>query len=312
VPKRGAVVLSALNFASPRCKTTRARKANEKPKPSRRARCARTAGAGPRATPTVADDRVYALGATGVLNCLDADGDKKWAHDVAADAGAKVPIWGFAGSPLVVKGWVIVFAGGGDKSLLAYHADSGELAWAAPAGGHSCNSPQLASVGGEDQVLMLSDGGLTAVDPASGSVLWQQGAAARGGLPPSLQPHPVGKTQVVTACEAETALLDLTRDGGAWVPEQRWGSKEMKPTFNDFVVHDSFIYGFDGSVFCCVDVQTGQRRWRQGRYGNGQVLLLTDQALLLVVSERGEAVLAAANGDRLEEPGRFPAVSGKT
>jgi hypothetical protein len=86
----------------------------------------------------------------------------------------------------------------------------------------------------------------------------------------------------------------------------------MRPTFNDFVVHDGFIYGFDGSALCCVDLQTGQRRWRQSRYGNGQVVLVADQGLLLVVSEQGEAALVAANPDRHEELGRFQAVSGKT
>src|SRR5262249_49103431 len=156
----------------------------------------------PRATPTFADGRLYTLGATGVLNCLDAaTGERKWSRDVAAESGAALPKWGFASSPLVVQGVVVVFAGGeGPKGLLAYRADSGEPAGAAPAGTHSYGSPQLALFNGEAQVLFLSERGLTAVAPASGSVLWEHDLSMGGpGLPRSLQPHPVGKSRVVIA-----------------------------------------------------------------------------------------------------------------
>src|SRR5262249_21177416 len=121
-------------------------------------------GAGPRATPTYADGRVYTLGATGLLNCLDAaTGSRLWRRDVAAEAGAKLPMWGFSGSPLVTRGLVVVYAGGeGGKGLLAYRAASGEPVWAAPAGGSSYSSPQRTALGGAEQILMLNDLGLTA------------------------------------------------------------------------------------------------------------------------------------------------------
>src|SRR5262249_35150369 len=111
-------------------------------------------GAGPRATPTFADGCIYSLGATGILNCLDAEtGKHKWFRDIAADAETKVPMWGFSSSPLVVADLVIVFAGNdrgdGEKTLLAYHRDSGKPVWTAQAGQRSYSSPQLATVGGE-------------------------------------------------------------------------------------------------------------------------------------------------------------------
>jgi outer membrane protein assembly factor BamB len=273
------------------------------------------AGAGPRATPTFADGRVFALGATGILNCLDAaTGERKWSHDIAADAGAKVPLWGFCNSPLIVKGMVIVYAGGeSGKQILAYRAESGDLAWTAPAGSLSYTSPQPASLGGEEQVLALSDLGLTAVDPASGAVLWEH-AAAVPGAPRSIQPHVVGPNQVLISSETDlgTARIDLRRDGGKWVAQERWASRALKPSFNDFVVHRGHAYGFDGAVFACIDLETGERRWKQGRYGHGQALLLADQELVLVISETGEAVLVAANPERHEERGKFPALRGKT
>jgi hypothetical protein len=86
----------------------------------------------------------------------------------------------------------------------------------------------------------------------------------------------------------------------------------MRPEFPDMVVHNGFAYGFDVSTFCCVDLATGKRRWRGGRYGHGQVILLADQGLLLVLSEKGEAVLLKANPERQEEIGHLQAVKGKT
>jgi hypothetical protein len=209
---------------------------------------------------------------------------------------------------------VVVFAGGeGSKGLLAYRAASGKLAWTAPAGRASYSSPQPALLGNKDQVLFLDERGLSALDPSSGTVLWEHSAPGSG-MPRSLQPHPVGTNQILIASEAElgTALIEVTGDGPGRRTAQRWTSRHLKPSFNDFVVHANCVYGFDGGVFCCIDLQTGKRRWKEGRYGHGQVLLLADQPLLLVVSERGEAVLLAANPDRHEELSRFQAVTGKT
>jgi outer membrane protein assembly factor BamB len=273
------------------------------------------AGAGPRATPTFHDGYIYALGATGILNCLDAaTGELKWSHNIADDSGAKLPQWGFASSPLVVRGVVIVFAGGvDDKGLLAYRAKSGYLAWTAAAGQTSYTSPQPATVEGQDQVLFLSDHGLTAIDPAAGAVLWEHPLSAKG-APRSLQPHPVSRSQILFSSETDlgTALLDVSRDGQSWTATQRWVSRDLMPSFNDYVIHDGFIYGFDGAVFCCVDAQTGERRWKKGRYGHGQVLLLADQPLLLVVTEEGDAVLVAANPEEHRQLGKFRAIEGKT
>jgi outer membrane protein assembly factor BamB len=271
--------------------------------------------AGPRATPTFAGGHLYALGATGILNCLDAaTGERRWSKNLAADARAAEPMWGYACSPLVVAGLVVVAAGGdGTDGLLAYRADSGKPEWTAPAAAKvSSSSPQAASLGGEDQVLFFGNRGLVAVAAASGEPRWHYDLA--GGGPSCVQPHPVGADQVVIGSENAhgAVLLDVRHDGAAWAAAQHWFSKDLKPSFNDFVIHDGFVYGFDGSVFCCVDLKTGKRRWREGRYDHGQVLLLADQSLLLVVSEGGEAILLATSPERHEELGRFQAVNGTT
>lgn len=277
-------------------------------------------GAGPRATPTFAEGQIFTLGATGILNCLDADtGERKWFRDIAADAGTKVPVWGFSSSPLVAEKVVVVFAGSessdSEKTLLAYHADSGELAWSAPAGKFSYCSPQLATLGGEPQLLLLSDRGLCAFDPSSGALLWRHPtSAAQAGIPLTVQPRVLGGNRILFDAGADvgTALINVDHGAGTWTPQELWVSRQLKPSFNDFVVYGDAIFGFDGRVFACLDLPSGKRRWKGGRYGSGQVLLLSDQPLLVVVTETGEVVLVEADPDRHRELGRFQAVHGKT
>jgi outer membrane protein assembly factor BamB len=271
-------------------------------------------GAGPRATPTFAGGRIYTLGAKGLLNCLDAaTGKQHWSCDITKVAGAKVPLWGMSGSPLVVDGLVIVFAGGdGDQTLLAYRVESGELAWTAPAGSSSYSSPQLTTIAGKPQCLFLSDRGLTAVEPQTGTVLWQHGPAMPG-APRTVQPHLLGDQQLVgTLAGSGVALIEVTPDGADWKAVQRWESTQVKLEFPDFVVHDGHAYCFDLGIFCCLDLATGKRTWKGGRYGRGQVMLLADQPALLVLSETGEAILVPANPKQHEELGRFQALTGKT
>jgi outer membrane protein assembly factor BamB len=272
-------------------------------------------GAGPRATPAFADGRIFSLGGTGILNCLDAaTGQRHWSRDIKADANAAIPMWGFSGSPLVVGRLVVVFAGGdGGKNLLAYRVESGELAWTAAAGPGSYSSPHLAKVAGKPQILMLSEQGLTAVDPRDGSSLWTTGSPMPG-APRTLQPQALDETRLVvgTLAGPGVSLIDVTQVGGEWKAVQRWASTAMKPEFPDFVVHQGHIYGFDSGIFCCIDLETGKRCWKGGRYGRGQVVLLAEPGLLLVLTESGEAVLLAANRARHEELGRFQALDGKT
>jgi outer membrane protein assembly factor BamB len=273
------------------------------------------AGAGPRATPTFADGRLYTFGATGILNCLDpATGTADWTRDVAAEVGAKPPMWGFSGSPLVTDGLVIVFAGGENgKELLAYRAANGQPAWTAPAGSTSYSSPQLATLAGTKQCLMLTDQGLTSVDPATGKVLWKAGTPMPG-APRTIQPHVVGPTQLLvgTFDGSGVSLVDVTKTGDNWSASAKWTSKDLKPEFPDLVVHNGHAYGFDIDRFCCIDLSTGKRTWKEGRYGRGQVMVLPEQSLLVVVSETGDIVLLRADPNRHEELGKFPAIKGKT
>ena len=104
----------------------------------------------------------------------------------------------------------------------------------------------------------------------------------------------------------------MTHGKDEWTTEERWTSTGIKPYYNDFVVHKDHAYGFDGSLLACIDLADGKRNWKGGRYGHGQLILLANQDMLLVLSEKGEVALVAAKPDSFRELARFPAIEGKT
>ncbi|MBL9125488.1 MAG: PQQ-like beta-propeller repeat protein [Planctomycetaceae bacterium] len=272
------------------------------------------AGAGPRATPTFADSRLYTLGATGILNCRDAaSGMLIWTHDTAKDSGAAAQMWGISNSPLVVDGLVIVWAGGpGDKGLLAYRTDDGTLAWSAAAGTVSYTSPQLAEIDGVRQVLFFSEQGLVALDPATGKQLWEF-PALNAGIWRAITPRQVGPQRILLGSEdLGLVAIDIAHAGDTWKASEHLASRAMRPAYNDFVVLDGHVYGLDGGFACCADLESLKRKWKGGRYGHGQILLIADQQLLLILTETGEIALVRATPDKHEELVRIPGITGKT
>jgi outer membrane protein assembly factor BamB len=264
------------------------------------------AGAGPRATPTLANGRVYTLGATGIVNALDAaDGAVVWSRNAASDTGVKIPQWGFAGSPLVVDDVVIVATAG---RLVAYDRGTGEPRWVGPAGGGGYSSPHLVTIDGVKQVLLLHGDGALGVALATGTQLWTYPWGGDG----IVQPAVTADGDVLIGAGMGVRRIALAHGPGGWTAEERWTSVGLKPYFNDFVVHGGHAFGFDGSALACIDLADGKRRWKGGRYGHGQLILLPDQDLLLVLSEQGELALVAATPDQFTELARFPAIEGKT
>jgi len=283
-------------------------------------------GAGPRATPTLAAGRVYAMGATGMLNALDAKtGAVIWARNAAKDTGATLPGWGFAGSPLVVGDLVIVATSG---KMAGFDAATGTPRWIGPAGLAGYSSPHLMTIDGVAQIVLVNGSGTTSVSPVDGTVLWQHAWAPGGAA--IVQPAQMPEGDVVINAIAMTGGQGTRRlalkqsspaqagsapSGSAqtgWTVEERWTSNGLKPYFNDFVLHKGHAYGFDGSILASIDLATGKRNWKGGRYGEGQLLLLADQDVLLVLSEEGDVALVGATTDQFKEITRFKAVEGKT
>jgi outer membrane protein assembly factor BamB len=272
-------------------------------------------GAGPRGTPAFADGKIFALGGKGNLHCLDAvTGKPLWSHDLVAEAKATVPQWGFAVSPLVVDGKVIVFAPGKDADgLLAYDAASGELKWKSAAGGDTYSSPQFVELGGVPQVLMQDNTALRSVSVEDGTLLWEYPSGGEMSVP-MLQPCAVGGDRVMVSAAEGLTLFEVKQAGGKWTTDDAdgWISNRIRPNFNDVVTHEGQVIGLDDGILCALDLETGERVWKKGRYGHGQVLLLADQDAVLVQGARGEVVLVGIGGEKPEELGRFEAIEGKS
>lgn len=265
-------------------------------------------GAGPRGTPTLNEGRIYALGATGILNVLNAgDGTVVWSRNAASDSDTKIPTWGFSSSPLIVDDVVIVALAG---SLIAYELSTGEPRWINPAGGDCYSSPHLLHIDGVMQILLQNEAGISSVTPADGTLLWKHSWSGH----PIVQPALIADGDILISADERSGVRRIAVANGpdGWTVEERWSSGRLKPYFNDSVIHNGHAYGFDGPKLACIDIEDGTRKWRGGRYGRGQFVLLANQDLLLVLSEKGELALVEAVPNQFTELARFPAIKGKT
>jgi len=269
-------------------------------------------GAGPRGTPMLNNGRLYSFGATGILNALDArSGALIWSRNAASDTHTDTPGWGFSSSPLVVDDEVIVAAEG---TLAAYDVATGHPRWVGPTGGMGYSSPQRVTMGGVPQILLLSGGGAVSLSPADGKLLWEHKWAGGNIVQPAITADGdllIGAIDN-SAAGIGTRRLAVAKGSGGWTVTERWTSTGLKSSFNDFVIHKGHAYGFDGSILACIDLTDGARKWKGGRYGHGQLVLLADQDVLLVLSEEGELALVSATPDRFTEVARVPAIEGKT
>lgn len=273
-------------------------------------------GVGPGATPSVAGGRVYSVGATGLLNCLDAaTGKPHWHVDLLRECNAKNLEHGACASPLVDGDRVIVCSTRrGGPSLLAFQAETGQLLW--QAGDHTAgySSPALAEIGGVPQIVLFDSNGVTGHARDKGSELWHFEWNPVSGVNAS-QPL-VGVTGpdrvlISTGYGKGATLLRIVKGDGRWSAEAVCeGSKHLKTKFTTAVPHGAYVYGLDEGILTCFDPATKKQRWKDGRYGHGQILLAGDT--LIVQAENGEVVLVAPSPEGLREVSRTPALTEKT
>ena len=271
-------------------------------------------GDGPRATPTIADGRVYALGATGILDCLDAaTGQRVWSRDTLKENGLPNLVFGKSCSPLVVDHLVVVTGGLTNAStLLAYNRNDGSLLWRAGTDKASFSSPTVATLCGQRQIVSVNAGTVTGHDPADGRILWEYPWAGDK-WPKCAQPVVLEGDRIFLSASfnAGCAMLQLkAQAGGRLAVAENWKSRAMKSEFSNLVARDGFLYGMDDGILACIDLATGERKWKDGRYGHSQVLLVG--GVLLVQTEPGPVVLVEANPSAYRELARINALRSKT
>ena len=270
-------------------------------------------GDGPRATPTWESGRLYALGAEGDLNCLDAKtGKLNWAKNILKDAGADNLPWGMAGSPLIVDDKVVVLPGGrSGKSVVAYNKQTGAQVWKSLNDTQGYVSPMLVTLAGKRQILVVSANRIVGLAVEDGALLWETSWNTDMGINVS-QPVIIDDNRffVSSGYGKGSALVEITGTGDGLAARKVWENISMKNKFNSSVLHEGNVYGLDEGILTCVDVKTGDRKWKGGRYGYGQMLLASGH--LIIITDTGELVLVKATPDKHTEVARFSAIEGKT
>ncbi|MYI93892.1 PQQ-binding-like beta-propeller repeat protein [Candidatus Poribacteria bacterium] len=266
-------------------------------------------GLGPRATPTVDGDRVYTVGGTGILNCLDFETGKQiWSTNIFDENRAEAPPWGVSVSPLIYDELVIVSAGG----AVAYYKDSGEIAWTGHRVQSAYSSPVLLTLAGTPQVVLFDNRLITSHDPNTGHLLWKQSWPAGVECVTQPTPLPGDRLLVSTAYGIGTKLFQITKGNLSTELNVKlvWKTIRLKAKFTTIIYYKDYLYALDDGIFTCINPTDGSRQWKKGRYGHGQTLLISD--ILLVLTESGKVVLLEPNPEEHIELGQFQVLTGRT
>ena len=271
-------------------------------------------GDGPRATPTIAGDKVFVFTGEGTLSALNfADGKKLWSHDVVKDHGGEPADYGMACSPLVVGKVVIVTAGAPKAAIVAYDIASGKEAWAVGDELTGYSSPALLEVGGKQQLVAYTGSAILGIQPDDGKQLWRYEYQTEFGCNTATPIAVAGRVFCSSGENHGSVLVGLKASGTTFTAEPVWESQGpssvLRAEWQTPILLDGYLYGFDnvGSAgpvthLTCIEAATGKRMWQKQRFGKGNLIYADGK--LLITTMKGELILARATPKAYEELGR--------
>ncbi|MCG3197926.1 MAG: Outer membrane protein assembly factor BamB [bacterium] len=258
---------------------------------------------GPGGSPTVDGDRVYTLSKTGDFFCFDAaTGKIHWQKNIKTEHGAKQPEWAFACSPLIEGDWVILEVG----KTLAFDRKSGKLIWESSDYGAAYSTPVAFDLNGRRCLAVFPEHGLVILDAKNGKEISKQRWETNYGVNAASPVVQGNKVFVSSGYNRGCGLFELTPTGEA---KPVWENKNMRNHFSTTLLWKGHLYGFDESDLKCLDLATGEEKWFQDGLGKGSLMIADGN--LVILSEKGELVLAEPSPEGYKELGRTQILSGK-
>jgi len=266
---------------------------------------------GPRSTPTVDGDRVYALSPHGDLLCLDAaTGKKHWGKSLPKDFGGHVGGWQYCESVLIDGDRLICTPGGKDATLVALDKKTGDTVWKAKVPEKArddsraeYSSVVIADVGGQKQYIQFLHRGVVGIKAADGTYLWRYDHPANGTANCSTPIYHDGHVFAASSYGNGGGLARLTRDGDETTAKEVYFSKEMQNHHGGMVLVDGYLYGEGGGRLYCIEFKSGKVMWENGRPGKGSIAYADGR--LYYRNEGGPVTLVEANPKKYVEHGRF-------
>jgi outer membrane protein assembly factor BamB len=261
-------------------------------------------GSGPRGTPTVDGSRVYALGSSGNLACLDAaTGKPVWQINVLKQFGGGNPNWGLSESPLIDGEQLIVNAGGSGASVVALNKNNGQVIWKSQSDEAGYSSAMVAVTGGIRQYVLLTGEAAIGVRADNGELLWRydkvSNRTANIATPIVRGDHVFLSSDYGTGC----ALLKLSRQNGGVRAEEVYFNRNMRNHYSSSVLVGDFLYGYSSQILTSMRFDTGEVVWQDRSVGKGQVIYADGKLYLL--SEDGKVGLAEATSEGYKEISTF-------
>lgn len=268
-------------------------------------------GDGPRATPTVVGDTVYAVSAkVRLVAVATADGSVRWSRDFPAELGAAVPRFGFSPSPLVLGDLLILEVGGSaeGQAIVALDRHTGETRWTADSGPAGAGTPILVELAGVPQLVFHRRPDLVSLS-LDGEVLWRHPSALDAIVMPVAL---AGDRLFVSSATMGRGgvMLRVAKGDAGWQVSEEWVQGRMRNHFNTAVHWDGVLYGFDNATLRAVDAADGTLLWAARGFGKGSVLAADGK--LVVYGDDGTLALVDASREAYVERGRFQATEGRS